>query len=87
MRGKKQPMEFRGKFVGVRGKKNNSSSLQQLEEQLGNMDNNEFADSRGSADEDSKAKRAPSGFVGMRGKKWPGKLERMIYILVIVPGK
>lgn len=74
IRGKKQPlqpMEFRGKFVGVRGKKNNSSSLQQLEEQLGNMDNNEFTDSRGSADEDSKVKRAPSGFVGMRGKKWP----------------
>ncbi|CAD7092963.1 unnamed protein product [Hermetia illucens] len=49
IRGKKQPlqpMEFRGKFVGVR-------------------------DSRGSADEDSKVKRAPSGFVGMRGKKWP----------------
>lgn len=44
---KKVPYEFRGKFVGVRGKKSGSGL---------------FAS-------DLQAKRTPSGFMGMRGKK------------------
>lgn len=63
MRGKKGPYDyqFRGKFVGVRGKKmyeGRPSELQMLADKLAwNGDSYE-------------KRKGPSGFVGMRGKKW-----------------
>lgn len=68
-RGKKYPFEFRGKFVGVRGKKIPDGSLRRLAMELSELQ----PESRSSAlmgSEMESNKRAPSGFQGVRGKKW-----------------
>ncbi|XP_037039736.1 tachykinins isoform X2 [Bradysia coprophila] len=67
-RGKKGPFEFRGKFVGVRGKKiPDGSPLRRLAMELSELHPElESAALMGSESN----KRAPSGFQGLRGKKW-----------------
>lgn len=80
-RGKKGPFELRHKFVGVRGKKvpggvpfqGGSSVVRQLrmsnEYLMPEMQSAHLSDSS-----DIEAnKRAPTGFLGMRGKKWSGE--------------
>lgn len=70
MRGKKGPygFPFRGKFVGVRGKK---SEIQHLAERLS-----------WTGDDTYQKRRGPSGFVGMRGKKsiTPGNIISIIFV-------
>lgn len=61
MRGKKGPNQFRGKFVGVRGKKISEPQYDNLREALMGLQTE--------LNEDAMYKRAPNGFVGMRGKK------------------
>ncbi|GAB0099221.1 hypothetical protein DMENIID0001_150690 [Sergentomyia squamirostris] len=73
MKSKKGPYEFRGKFVGVRGKKIPAGN--ELNELLMELDENqadgwlETPQLIQVADE-APMKRVPSGFMGMRGKKW-----------------
>ncbi|KAJ6629957.1 Tachykinin, partial [Pseudolycoriella hygida] len=66
-RGKKGPFEFRGKFVGVRGKKIPNGSLRRLAMELGEVQP-ELQSAALIGPESNK--RAPSGFQGLRGKKW-----------------
>lgn len=73
MRGKKGPFEFRGKFVGVRGKKIPAGSLRNLAMSLGEYQLPEMQSAHLIDNELGSNKRAPSGFQGMRGKKWDGK--------------
>lgn len=70
MRGKKGPFEFRGKFVGVRGKKIPKGSLSHYSSDLSDL--TELASDTIMDSDMSSNKRGPSGFVGMRGKKWSG---------------
>lgn len=80
MRGKKGPYDlvpFRGKFVGVRGKKlfeARPSELQMLEDKL-----------TWNGDSSYEKRKGPSGFVGMRGKKWiaPGELKKKDFTVII----
>lgn len=69
-RGKKGPFEFRGKFVGVRGKKIPDGSLRRLAMELGELQPEMQSSVLMGAESN---KRAPSGFQGVRGKKWTGK--------------
>lgn len=71
-RGKKGPFEFRGKFVGVRGKKIPGSTLRNLALNLGEIPMPELQSAHLVGSEFESNKRAPSGFHGMRGKKWTG---------------
>lgn len=82
-RGKKGPFEFRGKFVGVRGKKvPGGSALRNFAMNLGGGGEYtmpEMQSGRLILNEFESNKRAPSGFQGMRGKKWTGKIgERLL---------
>lgn len=72
-RGKKGPFEFRGKFVGVRGKKVPAGSIRNLAMNLGEYTMPEMQSARLIPNEFESNKRAPSGFQGMRGKKWAGE--------------
>lgn len=71
-RGKKGPFEFRGKFVGVRGKKIPDGSLRRLAMELNGLQPELQSAALMGPDMESN-KRAPSGFQGVRGKKWTGK--------------
>lgn len=77
-RGKKGPFEFRGKFVGVRGKKvPGGNALRNFAMNLGGGGEYtmpEMQSGRLILNEFESNKRAPSGFQGMRGKKWTGKI-------------
>lgn len=81
MRGKKGPVDFRGKFVGVRGKKVPAGIALHRDWMAAGRHGGEYtmpelqsgthlmaAAAGGGADGES-SKRAPSGFHGMRGKK------------------
>lgn len=72
-RGKKGPFEFRGKFVGVRGKKVPGGAIRNLAMNLGGeYMMPEMQSGRLIPNEFESNKRVPSGFQGMRGKKWTG---------------
>lgn len=61
MKSKKGSSDFRNKFVGVRGKKAPDGPLMKFASELDDMDQ--------LLPDVSSIKRAPSGFLGMRGKK------------------
>lgn len=69
-RGKKGPFEFRGKFVGVRGKKVSAGSLRNFAMNMADLQLPELQSAHLVNSELDANKRAPSGFQGMRGKKW-----------------
>lgn len=79
MRGKKGPFELRHKFVGVRGKKvpGGVPLLSRVGVRQLRMGNEylmpEMQSAHLSAADVEANKRAPTGFLGMRGKKWSGK--------------
>lgn len=76
-RGKKGPFEFRGKFVGVRGKKIPvGSPIRRLTMELNELQPG--LESAALVGPESN-KRAPSGFQGLRGKKWTSKLTKMSF--------
>uniref|UniRef100_A0A6B2E8Z0 Putative conserved secreted protein n=1 Tax=Phlebotomus kandelakii TaxID=1109342 RepID=A0A6B2E8Z0_9DIPT len=72
MKSKKGPYEFRGKFVGVRGKKIPAgSALNKLITELDELQaDGALQPAQLMESEDAPIKRVPSGFMGMRGKKW-----------------
>uniref|UniRef100_A0A7G3B2G8 Putative tachykinin n=1 Tax=Lutzomyia longipalpis TaxID=7200 RepID=A0A7G3B2G8_LUTLO len=73
MKTKKGPYEFRGKFVGVRGKKiPTGSALNKLITELDELegDGGYLQTAQLMQAEETPIKRVPSGFMGMRGKKW-----------------
>lgn len=74
MRGKKIPVNFRGKFVGVRGKKVPGGvalrGFHAGELAMPELQSAHLVDASAAAASEFSNKRAPSGFHGMRGKKW-----------------
>lgn len=71
MRGKKGPFDYRelNRFVGMRGKKVPYGRIRQLQTDL----ESEMEMPSLLASEMIPDKRVPSGFYGVRGKKWSGK--------------
>lgn len=79
MRGKKGPVDYRdmNRFVGMRGKKIPLGRMRQLQSNIvADLEEPNMLSLDMAAD-----KRVPSGFYGVRGKKWSGKF--IIYKIFI----